>query len=190
MNEEMLRRACKGYKRLEGKAGFYDIAVEIADSNPLQAAIMVLAVWNSARFRLMTSDGQNLIDLQKAIEECAPLFERLKGTQLTAADFDEIKDTVKQIYSGLSKVKGVEYTGASKIVHLLSRDLFVMWDREIREKYGYHKANEDEYLGFLKEMQRKFKSIKWSLSNKTLAKAIDEYNQVTITIPKRQKRKD
>jgi hypothetical protein len=57
MNEEMLRRACKGYKRLEGKAGFYDIAVEIADSNPLQAAIMVLAVWNSARFRLMTSDG-------------------------------------------------------------------------------------------------------------------------------------
>jgi hypothetical protein len=38
-------------------------------------------------------------------------------------------------------------------------------------------------------MQDRLKNIEWNMPNKTLAKAIDEYNQATITIPKRPKRK-
>jgi len=97
MNEEMLRQTCKGHKRLEGRASFYDVAVEIADSNPLQSSIIILAVWNTARFRFMMSDSQNLIDLQKTTKECEPLFKKSKGKHLKTADFDEIQEIVKQI---------------------------------------------------------------------------------------------
>jgi hypothetical protein len=38
-------------------------------------------------------------------------------------------------------------------------------------------------------MQAEVKAIEWNVPNKTLAKAIDEYNQVTITIPKIEERR-
>ena len=188
MDIETLKKACKEYKREEGRASFYDVALEIVDDRPLQASIIILAVWNMSRFRFMASDTKNLVDLKKAIEECKPLSERLKGKDFKTVDFDEIKDIVEQIYSSLSKVYGVEYTGASKVMHLLNRDLFVMWDTDTRKKYGFHVADGTDYFNFLKLMQEKFKDIEWNMPNKTLAKAVDEYNQVTITIPEMQKR--
>ncbi len=189
MNEETLRKACEEYKRLEGRASYYDVAVEIADTYPLQASVIILAVWNVGRFRFYASDSQTLINLKKAIKKCKLLFDRLKGKDFRTVDFDEIQGTVKEIYVTLSEVESVKYTGASKIMHLLDRDLFVMWDKDTREKYGYYIADEDDYLNFLKEMQEKFRNVVWNMPNKTFAKAIDEYNQVTISIPKRQERK-
>jgi len=187
MDIETLKKACEEYKRQEGRASFYDVALEIADSHPLQASIIILAVWNMNRFRYFASDSQNLVDLQNAIEKCEPLFQRIKGKDFKTVNFDEIEDTVKQIYSMLSKVMGVEYTGASKVMHLINRDLFVMWDRATRKEYGYHIADENDYFEFLKKMQEMFKDVEWDMPNKTFAKAIDEYNQVTVTIPKKQK---
>ena len=189
MDEETLKQASKEYRKVEGRSGFYDVAVEIADAHPLQASIIILATWNVGRFRFYASDSQTLINLKKAIEECKPLFDRVKEKDFRKVDFNEIQDVVKQIYATLSEVEVVKYTGASKVMHLLNRDLFVMWDRDTREEYGYYIADEDNYLNFLKEMQEKFKNVEWNIPDKTFAKAIDEYNQVTITIPKRQKRK-
>ncbi len=189
MNVETLEKACQEYTRVEGRASFYDVAVEIADEFPLQASIIILAVWNTARFRFMSSDSQNLIDLQKAIEESKPLFESVKEKDFRTVNFDEIEDTVKQIYSMFSKVLGVEYTGASKVMHLFNRNLFVMWDRDTREEYGCYIADENDYFDFQKKMQEKFRGIKWIMPSKTLAKAIDEYNQVNIAIPKKEQRK-
>ena len=74
-------------------------------------------------------------------------------------------------------------------MHLLNRDLFLMWDRDMRDEYGYPIADEDDYLNFLKEMQEKIKDIEWDIPHKTLPKAIDEYNFVTITYPRMQERK-
>jgi len=189
MNEETLRKTCEEYKRLEGRASYYDVAVEIADTYPLQASVIILAVWNVGRFRFYASDSQTLINLKKAIKKCKLLFDRLKGKDFRTVDFDEIQGTVKEIYVTLSEVESVKYTGASKIMHLLDRDLFVMWDKDTREEYGYYIADEDDYLNFLKEMQEKFRNVAWNMPNKTFTKAIDEYNQVTISIPKRQERK-
>lgn len=189
MKEETLRKACEEYKRQEGRASYYDVAVEIADTYPLQASIIILAVWNVGRFRFYASDSQTLIDLRNAIEKCKPLFDRLKRKGFKTVDFDEIQSIVKEIYATLSEVEIVKYTGASKIMHLLNRDLFVMWDKDTREEYGYHIADENDYLNFLKAMQEKFENVEWNMPNKTFAKAIDEYNQVTISIPKKKKRK-
>ena len=188
MDAETLRKTCEEFKTEEGRASFYDVAIEIVDDHPLHACIIILAVWNMNRFRFMASDTQNLVDLKIAIEECKPLFEQLNGEDFKTVNFDEIRDTVELIYSKFSQINGVEYTGTSKVMHLLNRDLFVMWDRDIREEYGFYTADGTDYFNFLKLMQEKFKNIEWGMPNKTFAKAIDEYNQVTITIPKMQKR--
>jgi hypothetical protein len=188
MNCEILKNACKDFRREEGRASFYDVALEIVDDHPLQASIVLLAVWNISRFRFMASDSENLVHLKKAMNECEPLFKKLEGETFRKANFDDIGDTVKQIYTILSKVKGVEYTGTSKVMHLLNRELFVMWDTDIRKEYGVSTDSTD-YLDFQKKMQEKFKDTKWDMPNKSFAKAIDEYNQVTITIPKMAERK-
>lgn len=189
MKEETLRKACEEYKRHEGRASYYDVAVEIVDTYPLQASIIILAVWNVGRFRFYASDSQTLIDLRNAIEKCKPLFDRLERKDFKTIDFDEVQDIVKEVYATLSEVEVVKYTGASKIMHLLNRDLFIMWDKDTREEYGYYIADENDYLNFLKAMQEKFENVEWNMPNKTFAKAIDEYNQATISIPKKKKRK-
>lgn len=190
MDEETLRKKCEEYKNLEGRASFYDVATEIVEDHPLHASIILLAVWNVGRFRFFASDTQNLEDLQNAINECNPLFEDIRkktaGKSFKTVNFDEIEQTVKNIYSKLSRVEGVRYTGASKVMHLINKEIFVMWDRDTRHELGYGDSEVD-YFNFLKDMQSKFRNVEWSNPNKTLAKAIDEYNQATITIPKKKK---
>jgi len=191
MDEETLRKKCEEYKNLEGRASFYDVASEIVNDYPLHASIILLAVWNVGRFRFFASDTQNLLDLKNTINECNPLFENIEkktaGKNFKTVNFDDIAQTLKDIYSKLSTVESVKYTGASKIMHLLNRELFVMWDRDTRDELRYGESA-DEYFRFLKDMQNKYKNVEWSSPKKTLAKAIDEYNQVTITIPKRKQK--
>ena len=69
--------------------------------------------------------------------------------------------------------------------------LFIMWDSGIRKLYKIpqtHTTAED-YLNFLKLMKKEFSHIQWNDKNKSLAKAIDEYNFV-ITQEKIKKRND
>ena len=188
MDAEVLQKACEKFKIEEGRASVYDFALKIVDDHPSHAAIILLAVWNMNRFRFMANDTQKIADLENAIEACKPLFEQLKEKDFANVNFDEIKGTIEIIYSKFYKIKGVEYTGTSKVMHLLNRNLFVMWDKAIRSKYGISDpANGTDYYNFLKIMQEKFKGTQWGSLDKTLAKAIDEYNQVTITIPKMKK---
>jgi hypothetical protein len=63
-----------------------------------------------------------------------------------------------------------------------------MWDSYIRNYYRF-KGDAQSYINFLKLMQKKFKAIKWNETGKTLAKAIDEYNYITITFPRLEKQR-
>lgn len=181
MNIEELKEGCRKYKEDEGRESFYDVAVSIVDEYPLHASIIILATWNVSRFRFIASDPQNLTKLKEAIEKCKPLFQRVEDEKLQTVDLDKIKDSVKEIYSILSKVKGVEYTGASKVMHLINRNLFVMWDGYIRKGYNFGN-NAEDYFNFLKMMQNEVKSMEWVDQTKTLAKAIDEYNYVKFSL--------
>jgi len=199
---EELEKGCRKYEENEGRASFYGLAVEIAEDYPLQAAIILLAVWNKMQFRYLTSGAENLVELRDAINECKPLFEKLGNKNFQDVDFDEIGEVVKEIYSKLSKTEGMKYTGASKVMHLFNRRLFVMWDDYIRgnkpKKYypdleiikegywefkSYEKSDAGSYLEFLKDMQKLFGHINFKNDNKTLAKAVDEYNYANITLP-------
>ena len=72
-------------------------------------------------------------------------------------------------------------------MHLLNRNLFVMWDKDTRDFYGFS-TDDRSYFEFQKKMQERVKDIIWDTPDKTLAKAVDEYNQATITIPRNQER--
>jgi hypothetical protein len=185
---EILKQKCEEFKRIERGDAFYDMAMQIVDKFPLQACIIILATWNMGRFRFVKS-RQNLIKLKNAIEKCKPLFEKIKHENFQNVNFDSIKDIVAEIYSTLSKIKGVEYTGASKIMHLFNPNLFVMWDSYIRNYYRF-KGDAQSYINFQKLMQKKFGTIKWNETGKTLAKAIDEYNYITITFPQLKKQRE
>jgi len=192
MNKQILEEACKVYGNEEGRARFYDEAVRIADAYPLQASIIILAVWNVARFRVIPNKKypETLKKLKETIDEGKLEFGSLKGKDFRTFDFDEIGETIKKIYSKLYKIEGVKYTGASKVMHLLNRDLFLMWDSDMRKEYGYpNKANEHDYLDYLKKMKNKAKNIEWTMPNKTLPKAIDEFNFMEISFPRLQERK-
>lgn len=188
MDIETLKQKCKEYEIHEGRASFYNIALEIVEDHPLQASIIILATWNVSRFRFMVSNSQNLANLIDALKICQPLFESLKGNDFQRVDYDAIRPLITQIYSTFSAVKGVEYTGASKIMHILNTKLFVMWDGSIRNEYGYNETS-NGYVDFLKHMQGMFKNIAWDVPDKTLAKTVDEYNYVTISVPELEKRR-
>jgi len=190
MDLKTLKEKCKEFEEREGRASFYDIALKIVEEYLLQASIIILATWNISRFRFIVSNSKNLIDLENSIEKCKPLFNKIKNANIQKTNLDEIKDTIIQIYNTLSKVKGVEYTGASKVMHLLNRNLVVVWDSYIRKEFNYKDANAETYFDFLKKMQEKFKNIEWEEQNKTLAKAIDEYNYVVISLPELEKQRN
>ena len=196
-----LREKCREFEEREGRASFYDLASEIKNIYPLHASVIILATWNMGRFRFMVNDTQNIVVLENALNKCKPFFDELKDKEFKVADFNELKDKIKKVYSVLSKIEGVKYTGASKIFHLFCPKLIVMWDSYIRKEYRKKKYKKEydirikgetaeDFLNFQKLMQKIFGHINWKEEKKTLPKAIDEYNYMTYTVPKlRRKQK-
>lgn len=186
---EELKSAGIQYKENEGRASFYDEAALIAKEYPLQASVIVLAVWNTMRFRFMTSHGENLFKLKSTLDACRPLFTKTEGYKIQTADIQKIRPVIQEIYGMLSKIKGVEYTGASKVMSLMNPELFVMWDDRIRKHYKIDTHDGSSYVEFLSKIKKEVKAIDWSDTAKPLAKAVDEYNYVQYTLPELRKRK-
>jgi len=129
------------------------------------------------------------------IIELKPILNELKSP-LLKADLEKLKDRVKYIFKDLESLKNVGPTSASKILHLLKPEFFIMWDRPIAEHYRLNptaKIVEEEYCKFLakmreilntllKECSRKYLSERpeedliRKYGNKPLTKLIDEYN--------------
>ncbi len=117
-------------------------------------------------------------------------FDRFKGQTLKEIKFDEYKKEIKHIFKTLSKIKGVKYTGASKIMHCKIPEVFILWDRYIRKAYDFKEGKAEDYaedyFKFLKRMQEKFKGLR-KKGNRTLAKCIDEYNFAKFAHPALEK---
>jgi len=184
-----LKEKCRKFEERERRAIFYKLASEIKDDHPLQAAVIILATWNKGRFWL--AGKEEIIRLKEALNSCKPLFDKLKDKEFRTSNFDELANEIKEIYSKFSKIEGVKHTGASKIFHLFCPNLIVMWDNRIRGEYGKKKCRErygikiegnnptwQDFLNFQKLMQKIFGHIDWDEKEKTLPKAIDEYNFV------------
>lgn len=201
ITDEEFIKATKEFGTIEKRGSFYNMAVGLINNNfEMEAYFLILATWNFARFRYAVNDF-DINGFEEKIKELNPHFDKLKDEDFRTINFDKYKEVVENIFSTLSEIKGVEYTGASKIMHLKNRCVFVMWDGYIKGEKPNRYYNEleivkngdweikkyenypEDYLQFLKDMQERFKDINFQSNEKTFAKAIDEFNYVNITLP-------
>lgn len=201
ITDEDFVEATRRFDVLEKRGSFYNMAVNLMNSNfEIEAYFLILATWNFAVFRYAVKDF-DIHAFRDKIRELDPYFVQLDGKEFRSIDFKNYEDNITRIFEDLSSIEGVKYTGASKLMHLRNRNVFVMWDGYIKgnkSKRYYNKldivrsgrwevveyGNDGQgYLRFLIDMQEKFKNIHFQGSNKTFAKAIDEFNYVNITLP-------
>lgn len=156
--------------------------------------------------------------LHRAIVKCHPMYAALKDMTIAAVEWPAmvhvsgspmtVSDAVVGCYDYLNNVKGIGPTATAKTLHILQPNLFVMWDRPIREHFAETNPETDKtgagYLEFLKAAQtiakdvsdsfrearptprRPGQTIEGYLSDqlrypKSLAKYVDEYLWVKIT---------
>src|SRR3989338_6489136 len=157
-----LNAAHEKFNSLEPRDGFYEFARGFTKSasinDKLGGALILIATWNIGRFRF-ANKSTILDELGRALIYSQPILEKLENERIETADINNIRKDIKEIYSRLSEIIGVEYTGASKLRSLNNTNLFVMWDKYIRDEYGFGKSA-DEYVRFLKECQQASKDIK------------------------------
>jgi len=167
----------------------------IAEDDVKGTAIEFLKAWKIRNVSRIDSRK-----LKEILRELSRLFKALHDKRLMDIKFEEINtncqgkknaEIIKEIYAGLvcEEMKGIGPTSASKIMHCVIPELFVMWDNSIRNGYGYAN-NEIGYLRFMREMQRILRRIMETYDktpeelcheaypdmNKTPAKLLDEFN--------------
>ncbi len=168
------------FEQLEpARALFYEMGLNLLKAGfEIEAYLLILATWNFAYFRYILTKF-DLDAFKNVILSTSPTFEKLKSEDFQKCNLDEIQNGIKSIYAPFKKLVG--QTGTSKIMHFKHPQLFVMWDTAIRSKYKIpNSASPGDYIRFLKLMKEQFGHINWNSKQKTLAKAIDEYNFVKV----------
>ena len=153
-----------------------------------EAFLFILSTWNFATFRYAMKDF-DLKNFQKIVNELKTDFNKFRDKSIETINFDDYKKEIINLFDSLSKIKGIQFTGASKLMHLTIPNVFVMWDGYIRKAWGFKKGNSEDYFNFLKKMQQEFKDVQ-KRNGRTLAKCIDEYNYVRITLPALEKNRN
>ena len=103
----------------------YEWSLELINEGKiLQGLILMLSTWNFNRFRRYMTQFK-LDEFEEALKECD--FSYFKDKTFEIIDFDSpaVKERVIDIYQRLSIFKGVEFTGASKVIHFISPNLFL-----------------------------------------------------------------
>jgi hypothetical protein len=193
-----LSEAGAEFEEVESRGGFYDLARGLVEKGyALEGCILLLATWNAARFSKVHFE----IDaLRNALTDLRDDFSALAGYSIQTVDLEVHRNRIEAMFNRLAAIKGVEYTGASKLLHLMLPELFVAWDSYIRGD-----ANERFYSGlpcviskkwclvrydqigrgyvdFLLDMQGRVRGLAYAKGSKTLPKNLDEWNYVQVTI--------
>ena len=170
------------FSKKESRWDFYPMFFKLMRKGfKIEAFLLMLSTWNFACFRYALR-GFNLDKFKRAIKGVEPYIKKMGKENFDTINFDKYSKDIKKMFKILSRIKGVQKTGAPKLMHLMAPRVFVMWDAYIRNYYGFKKGDENDYFSFLKSMQEKFPNVK-NFSGRTAAKLIDEHNFKLITIP-------
>lgn len=167
------------FKEFEQGREFWLRARKLLDNGfEAEAYILILATWNFAGFRytLKTFDMKKF---EGAIERANANLNKFQNVTLKEIDLEdpEVVESIKNAYSEFKSV--AQQTGAAKMLSVKNPSLFVMWDTNIRKFYKIkNEGSPSDYIEFLRKMQEMFSPIEWNDAQKTLAKAIDEFNFV------------
>jgi len=189
INQEEFNENLKKFDKLENRRSYYPMFLNMIKKGfETEAFLFILSTWNFATFRYAMKEF-DLNNFKKIVENLKPFFEKFKNESIETINLDNYKEDIKHIFETLSKIKGIQYTGASKLMHLTIPEVFIMWDAYIRRAEGFKKGDAEDYFNFLKKMQQEFKDIKKE-KGETLAKCIDEYNYVKFTLPALEKQRE
>jgi len=123
-----------------------------------------------------------LNEFERSLKECD--FDYFKNKDFSNENLDSIetREKIIDIYTKLSKFKGIRWVGATKIMHLKCPNFFMMWDGKIIKHYKA-KTSPEGYFNFMKQIQNLYKegSFKNLDKNITIPKAIDLYNMINFS---------
>ncbi len=177
------------FDKLEKRGTFYPMFLNMIEKGfETEAFLFILSTWNFAVFRYAMKDF-DLKNFQKIVNDLRPYFNKFKDKSIETINLDDYKKDITHLFDILSEIKGVQFTGSSKLMHLTIPNVFVMWDGYIRKAWGFKKGNSEDYFNFLKKMQQEFKDVQ-KRNGRTLAKCIDEYNYVKFTLPALEKNRN
>lgn len=205
---EDLLQASEKIRSFEKRGSFYDLALGLVRAgHEVEGCILFLATFNSRRFTVAASDFD--IDGLKNLLCCELRsdFEILARYSIQDIDLNEHGSRIEMVFNRLAKIKGVECTGAAKLMHLKCPELIVMWDLSTRggkdeklyegipcvssRKWSFRKYGENgkEYVRFLSDQKQLCYLPDNPTGSRTLAKALDEFYFVEITLPIQEKEK-
>jgi len=177
------QKQLKEFSKNEERGDLYPVFLRmVEDGYCWEACVFMLSTWNFASFRYAIR-GFDFKSFDKTIKKLLPCFKIFLKFNIENINLTEHEADIKKIFNILYEIKGIQSTGAPKLMHLFAPEVFVMWDGYIRKFYGFKKGDDTDYLNFLVKMQKDFSKIKFHSKKITLAKAIDQYNYVKITLP-------
>ncbi len=163
MNYTELFRAHALYESNYGNK-FYRLSIESCQRGGIEEkTVSIVAfllyfnkVWytNSEEGKKAFNDlERHVSSIYELINSTKSILEELENYSLTKVDLDDIfiNSSIKTLYRRFSETFGA--TGASKALHLLLPKLIVMWDDTIRRNYGITRADDENYLIFLKKVR-------------------------------------
>jgi hypothetical protein len=197
-----LNDASTSFQQLEKRGSFYDMALGLVRAGyEIEGCVLFLATWNFASFRYAATNFD--IDGLKNVlsTELSGDFAALSQYDLQNIDLAVHGSRIETVFDRLASMKEVLFTGATKLMHLKCPATFVIWDDYIRggkpEKHymalpcvlskkwcfrSYDRTGKG-YVLFLSDVQNRVRDLQYPTSAKSLAKAIDEFNYVNVTLP-------
>ncbi len=124
------------------------------------------------------------------LAEVKPQLDKFRSVTLSKIDLNQTSDTVEELYdeflnaywkSDKGRTKRVGPTATAKVLHLAVPNLFMIWDRKIRNCYGFQDSGR-EYVRFIANTQNWNEKLSTTIEalqgkyGKSCTKLIDEYN--------------
>jgi hypothetical protein len=164
----------------------------------VERLILFLNQWNSH----YDSSPPQRRQLLQAIRSAFPLIEALGKATLLTIDLstDSVRRDISLVFQAIASCGSrYEATAASKILHTIKPELFVMWDNQIQGSYACDRGSDDYASRFLPRMQKlvlkalgEYATAEDVTRNEaeraltpcghTLAKVIDEFNFAKFTL--------
>ena len=119
ITQEEFNQNLKDFDKLEKRGTFYPMFLNMIEKGfETEAFLFILSTQNFATFRYAMKEF-DLNNFQKTVKELKPYFNKFKDKSIETINFQNYKTETKYIFDTLAKIKGIQFTGASKLMHLL-----------------------------------------------------------------------
>ena len=107
------------FDKLEKRGTFYPMFLNMIEKGfETEAFLFILSTWNFAAFRYAMKDF-DLKNFQKIVNGLKPYFNKFKDKSIETINLDDYKKDITYLFDILSEIKGVQFTGSSKIMFKL-----------------------------------------------------------------------